>query len=90
MLQSCLNGGRSRQARGGPRQPDKNRGRCGGGKSLAPDDVARCPEKLRRRAPDMPVGVSTGAWIEPHLAARLAQIGAWQIIPTALTARRKM
>lgn len=52
-----------------------------GRESLAPDDVARWLEKLRKQVPDMPVGVSTGVWIEPHLAARLAQIDAWDVMP---------
>lgn len=52
-----------------------------GAESLAPDDVARCLESLRRTVPDMPIGVGTGAWIEPHPATRLAQIEAWTITP---------
>lgn len=52
-----------------------------GAESLAPKDVARCLDSLRRSVPDMPIGVGTGAWIEPHLATRLAQIEAWEIIP---------
>lgn len=52
-----------------------------GVESLAPDDVARCLAKLRSQVPDMPIGVGTGAWIEPHPATRLAQIKAWEVHP---------
>lgn len=52
-----------------------------GAESLAPDDVARCLESLRNKVPDMPIGVSTGAWIEPQLTTRLAQIEAWDVTP---------
>ncbi|MCR9137783.1 MAG: 3-keto-5-aminohexanoate cleavage protein [Alphaproteobacteria bacterium] len=52
-----------------------------GSESLAPEDVARCLENIRRKVPNIPIGVGTGAWIEPHLATRLKQIEAWEITP---------
>ena len=36
---------------------------------------------LRTAVPSIPIGVSTGAWIEPDLAARLACIRSWTELP---------
>lgn len=49
--------------------------------SLAPDDVARWLRAVREACPDVPVGVTTGAWAEPDVARRLAAIEAWEELP---------
>ncbi len=49
--------------------------------SLRPDDVARTMEAVRARCGQVPLGVSTGAWIEPDLGRRLALIRAWTALP---------
>ena len=36
---------------------------------------------IRSDVPDVPVGVSTGAWIEPDADARLALVRSWQVLP---------
>lgn len=52
-----------------PRGPD-------GRESLAAvDDAVRA---IRAAVPAVPIGVSTGAWIEPDLDARVAAIAAWR------------
>lgn len=48
-----------------------------GGESLAAADVAAAVTAVRRRCPELPIGVTTGEWILPELTARLAEIGAW-------------
>ena len=39
--------------------------------SLDPDDVARTVEAIRSACPNIPIGISTGAWIVPDLRDRL-------------------
>lgn len=53
----------------------------GGEESLTPPDVARTLAAVRRACPRVPVGVSTGAWIEPDLEARLRLLSAWTVLP---------
>src|ERR1700722_17895697 len=36
---------------------------------------------VRAACPDVPVGVSTGAWIEADGARRVAAVQSWQILP---------
>ncbi len=48
-----------------------------GGESLAPDDVARAVAAVRE-ASDAPVGVTTGAWIEPDAGRRLELVSGWR------------
>jgi uncharacterized protein (DUF849 family) len=36
---------------------------------------------LRRACPELPIGVSTGAWIEPDPHARVAAIEKWTVLP---------
>src|SRR5690606_11619440 len=38
-------------------------------------------EKLRTKIKDIPIGISTGEWIEPNLNQRLEQIDSWQNLP---------
>lgn len=52
-----------------------------GRESLDADDVARALAAVRAACPGVPVGVSTGAWIEPDLERRLALIAAWSARP---------
>lgn len=52
-----------------------------GAESLDPDDVGQCLEMLRASVPDMPIGVGTGAWIEPCLTTRLELIETWTVKP---------
>lgn len=52
-----------------------------GTESLVPDDVTRTLLAVRAAAPEMPVGVGTGVWIEPKFAARLELIRDWDVIP---------
>lgn len=52
-----------------------------GADSLAPDDVARWRVALRSACPGIPVGVTTGVWIEPDVDRRLAAIAAWTELP---------
>lgn len=52
-----------------------------GRESLAADEVAAALEAIRTGCPSTPVGVSTGAWIVPEVAHRLAFINAWEVLP---------
>jgi uncharacterized protein (DUF849 family) len=52
-----------------PRDPD-------GLESLAAVDEA--VRAVRAAVPGVPIGVSTGAWIEPDVEARAAAVGAWR------------
>jgi uncharacterized protein (DUF849 family) len=52
-----------------------------GQESLAADDVAGTLEAIRAACPGVPVGVSTGAWIEPQPRRRLALIRGWAVRP---------
>ena len=38
-------------------------------------------EKLRTQLKNIPIGISTGEWIEPNLNKRLEQIDSWQNLP---------
>lgn len=49
--------------------------------SLAADDVARWVAAVRRAAPRVPVGVTTGEWAEPDVERRLAAIESWTELP---------
>ncbi|KUN67029.1 hypothetical protein AQJ46_25095 [Streptomyces canus] len=48
--------------------------------SLSPRVVAATLEAIRARV-SVPVGVTTGAWAEPDLAARLARVRGWTVLP---------
>jgi len=48
-----------------------------GRESLAAGDVAAAVAAIREECPELPVGVTTGAWIVPDLTARVSAIRAW-------------
>ncbi|MEH0845939.1 3-keto-5-aminohexanoate cleavage protein [Micromonospora sp. CPCC 205711] len=52
-----------------------------GDESLAPAVVAGALTALRALRPGLPVGVTTGAWVEPDPAARVAAVRAWPVLP---------
>lgn len=52
-----------------------------GRESLSPEDVATTVAAIRGACPGVPIGVSTGAWIEPDLTRRLAQVASWKTLP---------
>jgi uncharacterized protein (DUF849 family) len=52
-----------------------------GQESLNPDDIARSLEAIRSSCPDVPIGISTGAWIVPDLKKRLSLIKSWEKPP---------
>ncbi|MFD6752007.1 3-keto-5-aminohexanoate cleavage protein [Micromonospora gifhornensis] len=52
-----------------------------GVESLRPADIADAVVAIRAAVPGLPVGVSTGAWIEPDPLARAAAVGAWTVLP---------
>lgn len=52
-----------------------------GNDSLAAGDVERWLRALRTACPDVPIGVTTGAWIEPDVERRLAAIEGWTEFP---------
>jgi uncharacterized protein (DUF849 family) len=52
-----------------------------GRESLAAVDVARAVTAVRIACRGIPVGVSTGAWIEPDPDRRLAQVRRWHVLP---------
>ena len=49
--------------------------------TLGPTAVAEVLTAIRAAAPGVPVGVTSGAWIEPDPAARVASIRAWTVLP---------
>lgn len=49
--------------------------------SVAPADVAAAVTAVRVAAPELEVGVTTGAWAEPDVDARVAAIRAWTLLP---------
>jgi uncharacterized protein (DUF849 family) len=52
-----------------------------GRETLEPIAVAATLNALRAAAPGLRVGMSTGAWIEPRPAARIAAIRSWTVRP---------
>jgi uncharacterized protein (DUF849 family) len=52
-----------------------------GRETLAPAAVHELVRALRSAVPGLPIGFSTGAWIVPEPAARLAQISSWRERP---------
>jgi uncharacterized protein (DUF849 family) len=52
-----------------------------GNESLDPEDVGETVETIRDACPGIPIGISTGAWIVPDLAKRLALIRSWTVVP---------
>ena len=52
-----------------------------GCESLAPEPVAETLLAIREACPGVPVGVSTGAWIEPDVSQRVARMEGWTLLP---------
>ncbi|MEU8170360.1 3-keto-5-aminohexanoate cleavage protein [Micromonospora sp. NPDC049004] len=52
-----------------------------GVESLHPTVIADALTAIRAARPGLPVGVSTGAWIEPDPAARVAAVRSWSVLP---------
>ncbi|WP_432904807.1 3-keto-5-aminohexanoate cleavage protein [Micromonospora matsumotoense] len=52
-----------------------------GAESLAPPVIAGAVTAIRAARPGLPVGVSTGAWIAPDPADRVAAVRAWSVLP---------
>lgn len=52
-----------------------------GGDTFAARPLAQTLDAIRAAAPGLPVGVTTGAWALPDVTARLANIGAWSVLP---------
>ena len=52
-----------------------------GRESLDATAVGEAVAAIRAASPGLPIGVSTGAWIEPDPARRIAAIGAWRVLP---------
>ena len=52
-----------------------------GADSVVPADVAAAVSAARRAAPELEVGVTTGAWAEPDVETRVAAISDWTMLP---------
>ncbi|MFG3555555.1 3-keto-5-aminohexanoate cleavage protein [Micromonospora sp. NPDC047557] len=52
-----------------------------GVESLRPAVIADALTAIRAARPGLPVGVSTGAWIEPDPAARVTAVRSWPVLP---------
>ncbi len=52
-----------------------------GQESLAAQDIATALTAVRARCPGIPVGVSTGIWIEPDVSRRLHRVLQWTVLP---------
>jgi uncharacterized protein (DUF849 family) len=52
-----------------------------GRESLAAESIDAAVVALRRACPALPVGVSTGAWMEPDPDARVAAVRSWTQLP---------
>ncbi|MFI9642957.1 3-keto-5-aminohexanoate cleavage protein [Micromonospora sp. NPDC051925] len=52
-----------------------------GVESLSPPVIAEAVTAIRAARPGLPVGVSTGAWIAPDPADRVAAVRAWSVLP---------
>ena len=52
-----------------------------GEESLAAGPVAETLRAVRAACPGVPIGISTGAWIEPDAEQRLAAVRSWHIVP---------
>jgi uncharacterized protein (DUF849 family) len=55
--------------------------RRNGPETLDPDTCAEVVNEIRRACPGVPVGLSTGAWIESDRSRRIALIEQWTILP---------
>lgn len=73
--------GAARAVEAGAREIHVHPKDAAGRDSLAPEDVARWVRAMRAACPDVPVGVTTGAWAEPVVERRLAAISGWTELP---------
>ena len=55
--------------------------RADGMESLDDADVRAVVDAVHARCPGMPVGITTGAWIEPDLSRRLVMMRSWSVLP---------
>ncbi|WP_338247352.1 3-keto-5-aminohexanoate cleavage protein [Dictyobacter halimunensis] len=55
--------------------------RADGSQSLRAEDIANALVAMRARCPGIPIGVSTGIWIEHDVALRLRRIQEWSVLP---------
>ena len=52
-----------------------------GRESLKEHWIGAAVSAIRAAAPNLEIGVSTGAWIEPNLTERIAAINSWKVLP---------
>ena len=52
-----------------------------GTESLEPHTVWLCLEAIRRACPDLPVGITTAAWVEPDPERRVWLAERWDVLP---------
>lgn len=52
-----------------------------GAQSLAPQVIGEALQAVRKSCPGIPVGVSTGLWIESTVERRLESVRAWRMLP---------
>ncbi|RKN49200.1 3-keto-5-aminohexanoate cleavage protein [Micromonospora endolithica] len=52
-----------------------------GAESLRPTVIAEAVAAIRAARPGLRIGVSTGEWIEPDPAARVAAVRSWTVLP---------
>lgn len=52
-----------------------------GQESLTASDISDAINAIRPISGEVPIGVSTGEWIEPNVNARLALIKSWTVLP---------
>jgi uncharacterized protein (DUF849 family) len=52
-----------------------------GRETLAADAVDATVAAIKRACPELPVGVTTGAWITPDPDERVAAVGSWTVLP---------
>jgi uncharacterized protein (DUF849 family) len=52
-----------------------------GTESLEPHTVRLCLEAIRRACPDLPVGITTAAWVEPDPQRRVWLVERWDALP---------
>ena len=55
--------------------------RADGIESLAAADIAAALTAIRAACPDIPVGISTGSWIEPDVERRRSLVATWEEVP---------
>lgn len=52
-----------------------------GEESLLAQDIAAALTAIRQSCPALPLGVSTGLWIEPDVSTRLQRVKDWTVLP---------